>query len=73
MRLIGVDVGGTFTDIVFADTRTGRTLIHKVPTTRDDPSRGVVDAAQRVHHTHQLAVRHGLHYPVVRIVQQPRE
>jgi N-methylhydantoinase A len=42
MRLIGVDVGGTFTDIVFADTATGRTLIHKVPTTRDDPARGVV-------------------------------
>src|SRR6266851_5202672 len=42
MRLIGVDVGGTFTDIVFADTTTGQTLIHKVPTTRDDPSRGVV-------------------------------
>jgi N-methylhydantoinase A len=42
MRLIGVDVGGTFTDIVFADTTTGHTLIHKVPTTPDDPSRGVV-------------------------------
>ncbi|HEX3953186.1 MAG TPA: hydantoinase/oxoprolinase family protein [Stellaceae bacterium] len=42
MRLIGVDVGGTFTDIVFADTENGRTLIHKVPTTPDDPSRGVV-------------------------------
>src|ERR1700730_8515456 len=42
MRLIGVDVGGTFTDIVLADTETGRTLVHKVPTTRDDPSRGVV-------------------------------
>ena len=42
MRLIGVDVGGTFTDIVFADTATGQTVIHKVPTTRDDPSRGVV-------------------------------
>src|SRR5258706_8418216 len=42
MRLIGVDVGGTFTDIVFADTETGQTLIHKVPTTPDDPSRGVV-------------------------------
>jgi N-methylhydantoinase A/oxoprolinase/acetone carboxylase beta subunit len=42
MRLIGVDVGGTFTDIVFADTDTGQTLIHKVPTTPDDPSRGVV-------------------------------
>src|SRR3984893_15380205 len=42
MRLIGVDVGGTFTDIVLADTETGRTMIHKVPTTPDDPSRGVV-------------------------------
>src|SRR5271170_2706182 len=42
MYLIGVDVGGTFTDIVFADTESGRTLIHKTPTTRDDPSRGVV-------------------------------
>jgi N-methylhydantoinase A len=42
MRLIGVDVGGTFTDIVFADTATSQTLIHKVPTTRDDPSQGVV-------------------------------
>jgi N-methylhydantoinase A len=42
MRLTGVDVGGTFTDIVFADTETGQTLIHKVPTTQDDPSQGVV-------------------------------
>ena len=42
MRLIGVDVGGTFTDIVFADTESGRTLIHKVPTTPDDPARGVI-------------------------------
>jgi N-methylhydantoinase A/oxoprolinase/acetone carboxylase beta subunit len=42
MRLIGVDVGGTFTDIVFADTESGRNLIHKVPTTPDDPARGVI-------------------------------
>src|SRR6516164_7588050 len=42
MYLIGVDVGGTFSDIVFADTESGRTLIHKTPTTRDDPSRGVI-------------------------------
>jgi N-methylhydantoinase A len=42
MYLIGVDVGGTFTDIVFADTQTGRTLIQKTPTTKDNPSRGVV-------------------------------
>ena len=44
MYLIGVDVGGTFTDIVFADTASGRSLIHKVPTTPDDPSRGVIAA-----------------------------
>jgi N-methylhydantoinase A len=42
MRLIGVDVGGTFTDIVFADTDSGQNLIHKVPTTPDDPARGVI-------------------------------
>jgi N-methylhydantoinase A/oxoprolinase/acetone carboxylase beta subunit len=42
MKLIGVDVGGTFTDIVFADTESGRNLIHKVPTTQDDPARGVI-------------------------------
>lgn len=42
MRLIGVDVGGTFTDLVYADTEAGRTRVHKVSTTPDDPSRGVV-------------------------------
>ncbi|MEO1491325.1 MAG: hydantoinase/oxoprolinase family protein [Pseudomonadota bacterium] len=42
MRLIGVDVGGTFTDIVFHDTEGGATHIHKVPTTPDNPARGVL-------------------------------
>lgn len=45
MKLIGVDVGGTFTDLVFTDTDKGETVIHKTPTTPDDPSRGVVDGA----------------------------
>jgi N-methylhydantoinase A/oxoprolinase/acetone carboxylase beta subunit len=43
MKLVGVDVGGTFTDVVYADTETDTTIIHKVPTTPDDPSRGVMD------------------------------
>ncbi len=43
MKLIGVDVGGTFTDLVYSDTETQETVIHKVPTTPDDPSRGVID------------------------------
>ena len=42
MRLIGVDVGGTFTDLVYADTEAGQTGVHKISTTPDDPSRGVV-------------------------------
>ena len=42
MNVIGVDVGGTFTDLVWADTDTGAQVIHKVPSTPDDPSRGVM-------------------------------
>lgn len=42
MKLFGVDVGGTFTDVIFNDTETQTTLIHKVPTTLEDPSTGVV-------------------------------
>lgn len=37
MRLIGVDVGGTFTDLVYADTEAGKTAVHKISTTPDDP------------------------------------
>ncbi len=42
MKLIGVDVGGTFTDVVYTDTDTHQVLIHKVPTTSVDPSVGVI-------------------------------
>jgi N-methylhydantoinase A/oxoprolinase/acetone carboxylase beta subunit len=42
MKLIGVDVGGTFTDVVYTDTETNEVLIHKVPTTPPDPSVGVI-------------------------------
>jgi N-methylhydantoinase A len=42
MKTIGVDVGGTFTDIVYCDMETGEVAIHKVSTTPDDPSRAVI-------------------------------
>ena len=42
MKLVGVDVGGTFTDIVYTDTGENRTFVHKVPTTPDDPSVAVM-------------------------------
>ena len=44
---IGVDVGGTFTDLVLADA-TGATWVAKVPSVPSDPSRGVVAALERV-------------------------
>jgi N-methylhydantoinase A len=39
---IGVDIGGTFTDIVLYN-RNGHTVISKVTSTPDDPGRAVVD------------------------------
>ncbi len=40
MNLIGVDVGGTFTDLIITNSDTHQTEIHKVPTTPEDPSIG---------------------------------
>jgi N-methylhydantoinase A len=42
MFRIGIDVGGTFTDLVAIDAEGGATLA-KVPSTPDDPSLGVLD------------------------------
>jgi len=38
---IGVDSGGTFTDICLFDDETGSVAVWKVPSTPDDPSRGI--------------------------------
>src|ERR1700688_1708390 len=48
MKTIGVDVGGTFTDIVYCDLDTGQVAIHKVSTTPDDPSRGIVQGIAEI-------------------------
>ncbi|MBB3662410.1 N-methylhydantoinase A [Prauserella sediminis] len=40
---IGVDTGGTFTDVCALDERTGRISVRKVPSTPDDPGRAIVD------------------------------
>ena len=42
MYRIGIDVGGTFTDLVAIDDA-GASTLAKVPTTPDDPSIGVLD------------------------------
>ena len=44
---IGVDVGGTFTDLMLRDGH-GGLVVAKLPSTPDDPSRGVLDALDQV-------------------------
>jgi N-methylhydantoinase A len=45
---IGVDVGGTFTDLVLHDEARHLTHTGKLLTTPDDPSRAVIDGIQRL-------------------------
>ncbi|MEC1525418.1 hydantoinase/oxoprolinase family protein [Neobacillus niacini] len=39
---IGVDVGGTFTDLILVDPQGGKSIVHKVPSTPKDPSEAVI-------------------------------
>ena len=49
---IGVDSGGTFTDVCLFEEASGRVEVWKVPSTPDDPSRGIApgiaDGLERV-------------------------
>ena len=45
---IGVDVGGTFTDFVLLDDRSGEANFGKELTTHDDPSRGIVSGMEKL-------------------------
>ena len=46
-RLAGVDVGGTFTDLLYVDRSAGDVRLAKVPTTTDNQAFGVLDALDR--------------------------
>jgi N-methylhydantoinase A len=45
---LGVDVGGTFTDLLLIDEETGRTFRTKTPSTPEDQSRGVLTGINRI-------------------------
>ncbi|MEM9013350.1 MAG: hydantoinase/oxoprolinase family protein [Pseudomonadota bacterium] len=56
-KVVGIDVGGTFTDVFILDEATGRTEVAKVPTTRPDQSAGfLAGIAARVDDLSDLAV-----------------
>ncbi|QEC48408.1 hydantoinase/oxoprolinase family protein [Baekduia soli] len=48
MKRLGVDVGGTFTDLIYVDDEAGKILIHKLPSTPDDPSRGTIEGIKQL-------------------------
>jgi N-methylhydantoinase A len=48
MLLIGVDVGGTFTDLVMTNTDSNVTRVHKVASTPDDSSKAVLNGVREI-------------------------
>lgn len=55
---VGVDVGGTFTDLVFV-LDDGRTVYHKLPSTPSDPSRAILDGLSRMADVPVTSLVHG--------------
>src|SRR5580658_3738256 len=43
---IGVDIGGTFTDLVYYDDADGSVVVEKVPTTPTHPEKGCINAVE---------------------------
>jgi N-methylhydantoinase A len=51
---IGIDIGGTFTDVALVEDTSGSVGVAKVPTTPDDLARGVIDALKSAMERHQI-------------------
>jgi N-methylhydantoinase A len=58
---LGIDVGGTFTDLLLVERLSGSFQVAKVPTTSDDQARGVLDGIARLGvDAHEIAtITHG--------------
>ena len=52
MYYLGVDTGGTFTDFVALNSRTGEITTFKVPSAPDDPARAVLAGVERLRDRH---------------------
>ena len=55
---LGIDIGGTFTDIVIYDHDSGRQWSRKILTTHDDPARAVATGLVTLLHAGHLEPRH---------------
>src|SRR6476660_3604364 len=45
---IGIDTGGTFTDLVLCELTSGQYSYHKLPTTTGDPAKAVLDGTAEI-------------------------
>lgn len=54
--MVGVDVGGTFTDITLVDSYCGTINNHKVPSTPDDPSRAIMTGVVQILEMNEIPV-----------------
>lgn len=48
MRRAAIDIGGTFTDLVFWDDEARKVVVHKLPSTPDDPARAGLDGLKQL-------------------------
>ena len=46
MKRVGVDVGGTFTDLIYVDEDKGEVVVYKLPSTPADPSQATLDGVE---------------------------
>ncbi|MGD9603241.1 MAG: hydantoinase/oxoprolinase family protein [Gammaproteobacteria bacterium] len=61
---LGVDVGGTFTDLILLREADGEVFTAKVPSTPDDPSRAVFHGIEKIcaqSHVDRTAITHVMH------------
>jgi N-methylhydantoinase A len=59
---IGIDTGGTFTDVVAVDETSGDIFTTKTPSTPDDPARGLLEGIQKMlkgREAHPSGIYHG--------------
>jgi N-methylhydantoinase A len=55
MKRIGIDVGGTFTDVILVDDKSDELSAVKVPTTPDDPVIGAINGIRKILELSQVA------------------
>jgi len=54
--MVGVDVGGTFTDVTLVDSNNGEIKNHKVSSTPDDPSKAIMRGIREILEMNRVAV-----------------